>query len=187
MRCVILIEVKQNKRKRRTKMTNKSTKYWVILLLTLLLTIQPASAQRTMSGQFSLAVSAHYNGSFLGAEAFLSQYTLIGFWEAGVGGDAFTAPLSNGLRLEYADVAARGGYLFRLACTRNRALNLYAGGGALVGIEAIDPRRRIPSYYDLGLPSIGFLYVLGGGLSVNFSSRISHLHPDAELGIKILL
>ena len=186
-------------------MNQKSTKYWVILLLTLLLTIQPASAQRTMSGQFSLAVSAHYNGSFLGAEAFLSQYTLIGFWEAGVGGDAFTAPLSNGLRLEYADVAARGGYLFRLVGTRNRALNLYAGGGALVGIEAIDPRMRIPSYYDLGLPSIGFLYglyaksqaevfigrkvalTLGGGLSVNFSSRISHLHPDAELGIKILL
>lgn len=73
-------------------MNQNSTKYWVILLLTLLLTIQPASAQRTMSGQFSLAVSAHYNGSFLGAEAFLSQYTLIGFWEAGVGGDVSLLP-----------------------------------------------------------------------------------------------
>ena len=187
-------------------MIKKTTEYRTFLLLTLLiLTIHPASAQRTISGQFSLNLSAHYNGSLAGAEAFLSQYTLSGYWEAGIGADAFHAPLSNGVQLEYADVAARGGYLFRLAATRSRSLNLYAGGGAFTGIESVDPRKRIPSYLDLGIPSIGFLYglyakaclevfigpkvafTLLGGASANFSSRIAWLHPDAGLGIKILL
>ena len=177
-----------------------------LVLLTLVhISNLTASAQRTMSGQFSLSISAHYNGSFLGAEAFLSQYTLNGYWEVGVNGDAFRTPLSNGNNLEYADVAAKGGYFFRLVGTRSRSLNLYAGGGAFAGIEAIDPRRRLPSYLDSGLKDFSFLYGLYAkgltelfigrkvaltatcGLNVNFSSAIAKLHPCYELGIKILL
>ena len=157
-----------------------------LVLLTLVhISNLTASAQRTMSGQFSLSISAHYNGSFLGAEAFLSQYTLNGYWEVGVNGDAFRT--------------------LRLVGTRSRSLNLYAGGGAFAGIEAIDPKRRLPSYLDTGLKDISFLYGLYAkgltelfigrkvslttacGLNVYFSSAIAKLHPCYEIGIKILL
>ena len=87
----------------------------------------PASAQRTISGQSALALSAYYNGTSVSAEAFYQQYTLGGFWETGAIFSDNSLPLSIGGRLYYEHIAAAGGYLWRLAATRSRSCNWYAG------------------------------------------------------------
>lgn len=132
-----------------------------------------ASAQRTMSGQPSLRVSALYNGQSAGAEAFFEQYTLSGYWQAGVQGNLYrvglvaadgnggrntSGPDGNGLQMDYAHVLAQGGYLFRLTGTRSRSLSLYAGGGVLAGAEVLDPWRALPGNVDLSRERYAFVY-----------------------------
>lgn len=175
----------------------------VLFILTRITTL-PASAQRTMSGQSSLTVSGVYTGTSAGVEAFYSQYTLRGFWEAGITETDYLAPLSTGHILRYDDVLVQGGYMFRLAGTRNRGLNLYAGVGAFAGVEILDPFRSLPSYIDLGQRHINFQYglyahamaevflvrrlalVINGRLPVNFSSAVKKVHWQAGIGLKYL-
>ena len=175
-----------------------------VMLLVLLLGSTTASAQRTMSGQSSLTVSGVYTGTSAGVEAFYSQYTLRGFWEAGITGTDYLAPLSTGHVLRYDDVLVQGGYMFRLAGTRNRGLNLYAGAGAFAGVEILDPFRSLPSYIDLGQRHINFQYglyahamaevflvrrlalVINGRVPVNFSSAVKKVHWQAGIGLKYL-
>ena len=176
-----------------------------ITLVVMLAASIPASAQRTMSGQSSIGLSARYNGSSVGAEAFYGMYTLGGLWDVSLSGDRYTVGISTGSRLEYYDICAKGGYLFRLLATRSRSLNLYAGGGIFAGAELLDPQGRIPSYIDLGAPQTAFLYgiyaettlevflgtrcafLLTGILPLNFSSPVSMLHYGGQVGFKILL
>ncbi len=165
----------------------------------------PASAQRTISGQSTLTLSAYYTGTSVGAEAFYQQYTLGGFWESGI----FTTPnlhlLSSGDRLLNLYIAGSGGYQWRLAATRSRNVNWYAGAGAFMGIEWLDPMRELPSYIDLGVADIRFLYgvyaktllelfpaprfaiVLQGAIPVNFSAITGNIHWQAGLGFKFML
>lgn len=139
-----------------------------------------------------------------GAEAFYCRYTLGGFWEAGLMGCDYRTSLSTGHTLRYDNVLAAGGYLFRLAGTRSRRLNLYGGGGVFAGVELLDPLGRIPGYIDLGQNHVAFQYglyahgmaevflgrrlalVVSGRTPVNFSSGIRHFHWQAGLGLKYL-
>lgn len=186
-------------------MMSEGTKYCMIIGAMLMFFSIPASAQRTISGQSALGLSARYNGTSVGAEAFYSQYTLNGYWNVGITGDLYATPLSTGDKMSYMDVAAAGGYMFRLVGTRNRAFNLYAGVGVFAGVEWIDPASRLPKHIVTGLPTVQFLYgvymrmgvecflgtrvalTLSGVLPVNFSSKITMLHYGGEAGIKILL
>ena len=165
----------------------------------------PASAQRTISGQSALALSAYYNGTSESAEAFYQQYTLGGFWETGAIFSDNSLPLSIGGRLYYEHIAAAGGYLWRLAATRSRSCNWYAGAGAFAGIEWLDPMGKLPEYIDLGVADIRFLYgfyartmleiflsprfalLVQGAAPVNFSSVTGFFHWQAGLGIKFML
>lgn len=167
-----------------------------------------ASAQRTVSGQSSVALSALYGGASVGAEAFFQQYTPGGFWEAGATGTVRRTPLSmpaESLVLESAQMAAAGGYHWRLAATRDRVLNWYAGAGAFAGVEWMDPFRRLPDYVELGVEEFRFLYgvyagttlevflgrrvalLVRGGVPVNFTSVTGYVHWQAGLGLKILI
>ena len=166
---------------------------------------KPASAQRTISGQSALALSAYYTGTSVGAEAFYQQYTLGGFWETGAFFTDNRHPLSTGGRLYYEHIATAGGYLWRLSATRSRSCNWYVGAGAFAGIEWLDPFDMLPDYIDLGVADIRFLYgvyaktllevflsprfalLLEGAVPVNFSSAISYVHWQAGLGIKFML
>ena len=183
---------------------NLTMKNWLCAILITLL-IQPASAQRTMSRQSSLGASARYNGNSVGAEAFYAQYTLGGFWEAGVEGEDYHCPLSTGERMRYIDMYARGGYQFRLASSRSRGIGLYAGAGIFAGAECADPFNSIPNYISLNVPQWQFLYGVYGKallevfiakkvaltvdacMPVNFSSKLTPLHWSAGLGFKVLL
>lgn len=170
----------------------------------LLIPFHPASAQRTSSGQSSCTLSCSYNGTSVSAEAFYQQYTLNGFWEAGIMGADYSAPLRGHGALRYDDLSAAGGYAFRLAATRSRSLNWYAGAGVFAGIEYLDPLHRLPSYLDLGRSQLSFLYgvyarttleiflgmrvalLVQASLPVNFSSGVSHWHYNVGGGIKFL-
>lgn len=176
--------------------------FLVLTLLTSLLLYTTASAQRTMSGQPSLRVSSLYNGRFVGAEAFFEQYTLSGYWLAGIQGNLYNAPLSTGHKLEYVHALAQGGYMFRLAGSRNRSLSFYAGAGAVAGVEVLDPWRALPDYVDVGRGKYAFIYgpfaagalewfvaprfavVLQASLPLTFGSGIGVVNWNAGLGLK---
>ena len=72
-----------------------SLKYF-ILSAALFWCCTQASAQRTMPGRCSVAIIGGWNGSSVSAEAFFSQYTLTGFWEAGVVGYDYILPINVG-------------------------------------------------------------------------------------------
>ena len=176
------------------------------LLTGMLLTLAyPASAQRTISGQSTFAFSAHYTGSFVGAEAFYSQYTLGGFWETGATVSPYRYRLFSGDMLGNWHISAAVGYLWRLAASRSRSFNWYAGAGIFAGIEWQDPFGKLPDYIDIGVADIRFLYgiyaktaleiflgprvalLVQGAAPVNFSSFCDNVHWQAGLGIKFML
>lgn len=136
----------------------KETLKYSILAAALLWCCTQASAQRTMPGRSSVAIMGGWNGPSVSAGAFFSQYTLNGFWEAGIVGHDYTLPMSVGGRLRYDHVAACGGYQFRLVANRSRSANLYGGGGVFVGAELVDPVRELPDYLSLPVPSRSFLF-----------------------------
>lgn len=189
-----------------TKRHSISKSFGTILTgLFLILSCTSASAQRTISGQSSLAISAHYTGTSVGAEAFYSQYTLGGFWESGIMVSPYRYGLSTNHILDDWHISAAGAYLWRLAATRSRSFNWYAGAGVFAGIEWLDPFGHLPDYIDLGTANIRFLYgvytktsleiflssrfalLVQGALPVNFSSYAGNIHWQAGLGIKFML
>lgn len=95
-----------------------------------------AFAQRTMDGQMFASVS-YVNGLFperaltqIGGEANLGQYILSScYWEAGVRYNPLTKMQTVG------SLTAFGGFNYRIASTRNRAFNLYAGGRLFLGVD----------------------------------------------------
>ena len=177
----------------------------LILVVTATLCCLSASAQRTMSGQSSLCLQSSWTGSSFGAEAFFSQYTLGGFWEAGLSAKQYKKGTSAGVNIGSLNIAASGNYLFRLVGTRSRSVNLYGGAGAFLGYEAIDPMHRLPStihtnlkngYFLYGLQaklvaeffiSKSFAFTLNGCVPINFSSPMGWFHYDIGLGMKVML
>jgi len=158
-----------------------------------------------MSGQSSLCLQSSWTGTSLGAEAFFSQYTLNGFWEAGVAAKQYSKGTSAGVGINGLHIAAVSDYLFRICGTRNRAVSLYGGAGAFLGYEAIDPMHKMPStiqtnlkngYFLYGLQaklvaeffiSKSFAFTLNGCVPINFSSPLGLFHYDIGLGMKVML
>ena len=175
------------------------------MVVTATLCCLSASAQRTMSGQSSLCLQSSWTGSSFGAEAFFSQYTLGGFWEAGLSAKQYKKDTSAGVDINSLNIAASGNYLFRLVGTRSRSINLYGGAGAFLGYEAIDPMHKMPStiqtnlkngYFLYGLQaklvaeffiSKSFAFTLNGCVPINFSSPMGWFHYDIGLGMKVML
>ena len=191
-----------------TKMTQICKAYRMLLLVAVLLLHtfhNTASAQRTVSRQSSISLSSCYTGTCVGAEAFYQQYTLNGFWEAGIQAYPSLCVLSTGDPLECLYLYAAGGYMWRLAATRGRGFNWYAGAGVLTGIEWLDPAGKLPSYLDLGVNDIRFLYgvyaksyvelflsqrialLFHGALPVNFSAVTGNIHWQAGVGLKLMI
>ena len=73
-------------------------------------------------------------------------------------GSDYKLPMNVGGSLQYDHLAVAGGYQYRLAATRDRAVNLYGGGGAFIGAELFDPMHRLPAYYSLSVKRESFLY-----------------------------
>ena len=107
--------------------------------------------------------------------------------------------------MDYVHALAEGGYLFRLAGTRSRSLSLYAGGGVLIGVEALDPFSSLPGNIVLGRAKYSFLYgvyaqgamewfvgrklavMLQASAPVTIGSAIGWMHWSVGLGLKLNL
>ena len=95
--------------------------------------------------------------------------------------------------------------MFRLAGTRSRSLSLYAGGGALAGVELLDPLGSLPGYVRLSMPASSFLYglyaqaavewfvttrlalQLQGAVPVSLGSSVRTVNASVGLGLKLNL
>ena len=169
---------------------------------------RPAHAQRTMSGQDMITLYGFtpFTGpSDLGGELCWGRYMLNSYWKVKADLETSSHSLRTGHTMSSCDISIGGSYMYRLACTRSRSLNLYAGGGAFIGYEFYDPSKRLPEHIDTRLPVGNFLYgvnavseveffflrtvalVVYAELPVNFSSPLSKVRYRAGAGIRINL
>lgn len=168
-----------------------------------------ADAQRTANSALMLTAGYSYPFSGRGDDFCLDlccgQYRLNSYWNAGITGNLYSHGLKNESMMQYAHIAAIGEWMYRLAGTRNRAVNLYIGGGMFIGYEAYDPFGKLPDYFETGLGNGAFLYgihaklegeffiwrnvaiVLGGRLPVNFTSPVSKVNYHVSAGLRINL
>lgn len=137
----------------------------------------------------------------LHADLGYGKYMLSSLWRAGVRAGGYNYPVS-GSSLEYVHISLYGEWLYRVAATRGRTLNLYAGGGAFIGYEAYDPRKGLDPWIDTGLGSGAFLYgvharteaevfftrraalVVSLTIPLNFSSPLGWFHCQTGLGLR---
>ena len=164
-----------------------------------------AQAQRTMKEQSVIGAKTSFNGMSAGASIDYSQYTLHGFWYVGVSGNDYYALYTSNDCLRYDHICGYGGYLFRLAGTRSRSINLYGGGEVIVGLELIDPFEELPHQFKASMEKYRFIYGISprilaeffvsprlaftifGTLPINFSSAISNVNYNLGGGFRIML
>lgn len=185
----------------------KETRRYILVALALLLLFAGrAEAQRTMRGQMFLDLAAHYP---VGASLGVGRYVMPGFWKAGLEELRMREYLLvdgtvDDVALDVWQTKLQGSFMFRLASTRSRWLSLYAGGGAWVGLESVDPLKRLPESIVLpGLPDHKFVFgvtpevevelfmgnhfalVVGGRMPLAFLSNIRMLTAQARAGFRI--
>ena len=178
----------------------------LIACIVLFSSSQIASAQRTMKGQYHLAAEAAFAadprvpaGAEISFGAYLLDSYVIGW--INVTPDYVTLPTSH--QLEYIPINVGADYMYRVAATRARSVNLYVGGGVYLGWELYDPFRKVPSYIDTGFGSGTFIYgvapaldseffitrrlalTLGARMPVSISSKTEILKLHLKAGIRI--
>ena len=144
----------------------------LLLISGLLLVSLLAGAQRTSSGERQIAVTAGTTFSHYGAEVFYGQYLLRGYWFGGLGfHNRLEIDAPSGEKVFFPRLQGRGGYMYRLLSTYNRALSLYGGGDAFVGVEMLDLYRTLSpttlqSFHNSGFHDYQFIYGVAPRLEV---------------------
>ena len=167
-----------------------------------------ANAQRTMRGEGLLTAGAHYPFSgpyWMGVDLSYGQYLLGSYWRAGVDVTEYTHGLPDDIPMSYLQAVASGDWMYRIAGTRSRVLNLYAGAGLFLGYEAADPWSLLPEDYREDFAPGVFIYgarlcleteiflsrrvafVLGGRMPLCFPSQFGWFRYDAGAGIRLNL
>lgn len=109
----------------------------VIILVLLFCAVVSASAQRTVYGTFTLGTNYYYTLSSHGA-AINGGYNLnFGYVDAGISGTLRNHTVGTDGTARSLQLMFNGGYMFRVAGTRNRNVNFYLGGGFLLGEELL--------------------------------------------------
>jgi len=184
----------------------KIRRYILVALSLLLLTGGNVSAQRTMKGQMFLDLAGHYP---LAGSVNVGQYLMPGYWMAGLEALRMREYLLmddivGTVSLDVWQTKAKGGYMARLVSTRSRSISLYAGGVAWVGLESVDPFKKLPDTIVIpSLPKHKFVFgvtpeveaefflgshfalVVGGRLPLAFLSNIRMVTAQARAGIRI--
>ena len=162
-----------------------------------------AYSQRTADRQNAMTVSAGMTDGSVTIGFDWLQYSLIGYASAGIRCSDYARTLSSVTKIGYTDLCAEGGYMFRLASLRSRAMSLYAGGGGFLGYEVVDPLRRLPEHIVLNTRKWTFLYglytevemevfvvekvafVFKGKLPINLNSILGKVHYEYGTGLRI--
>lgn len=162
-----------------------------------------ASAQRTMHRQSAPSLAITRNDTNIGGEILYNQYTLTGFWNAGIRASDYVIGIDSYNSLEAIQLTATTSYMARALSTRSRRLNLYGGGGIFMGYEFIDPFERLPDYFVVEGSRGCFVYgihakteieffitrqiaLIGtASVPINFQSQTGWFHWEAGIGIRI--
>lgn len=192
-------------------MSNKTEiRGWAKTALTactvLFLSCQGANAQRTMKGQNHIAVDAVMSVDSripFGGELSFGHYLLDSYILGWVGVNPDYITLKTSHQLGYIPINVGADYMYRVAATRARSVNLYVGGGIFLGWEIYDPFSKIPSYINTGLPDGAFIYgvapsivsefftsrtvavTLGARAPISISSKTEILKLHLKAGIRI--
>ena len=131
----------------------------IIIIALALSAFASAFAQRTVIKQSFVEVSggmsfkpdivgtAEWPGKALAFSGGYGRYTRLGYWGAGA---SFANQLKKlpdyELNMPYTDISAYGQYMFRIAATRSRSVNLYGGGGIGLGLQIMDTGNYCKDY-----------------------------------------
>ena len=143
----------------------------LIACIVLFSSSQVVSAQRTMKGQLHIGANASISADPripVGGEISCGSYLLDSYitgW-INVTPDFITLPTSH--QLGYVPINVGADYMYRVAATRARSVNLYVGGGVFLGWELYDPFRRLPSYIDTGFGNGAFIYGVSASIASEF-------------------
>lgn len=172
----------------------------IVLFVTLCGMSLPANAQRTTSGGGMVSLEGFYP---LGAGLSYGQYLSSSFWEVGVSALWRDYAINDEYTMQYMPTTAYGNWLYRIAATRSRSLNIYAGAGAFLGWEFYDPRKALPVFISGEISDGTFLYginakiqleafltrrfaiLLSGNVPINFSSPCTWIQPHASFGLRL--
>lgn len=111
-----------------------------------------------------LSLTAGSTLSHWGGELSYGQYLLSSYWfGAAAFHDRIERDVPSGEKIHFPRLEARGGMLYRLLSSYNRAVSLYVGGDAFIGVEMLDlfgtlspPVRR--SLLNNGYKSFQLIY-----------------------------
>lgn len=150
---------------------------------------QAVSAQRTMKGQLHIGAHASLSADPrvpAGGELSFGSYLLDSYitgW-INVTPDYITLPTSH--QLGYIPINVGADYMYRVAATRSRSINLYVGGGIFLGWEIYDPFKRLPSYIDTGFGNGTFIYGVAPAVASEFFiARTVALSLEARMPVSI--
>ena len=140
---------------------------WIVLFAS----SQAASAQRTMKGQLHIGAQASISADPripIGGELSFGSYLLGSHISGWINVTPDYISLPTGHQLEYIPINVGADYMYRVAATRARSVNLYVGGGVFLGWELYDPFKRVPSYIDTGFGKGNFIYGVAPALESEF-------------------
>lgn len=127
----------------------------------------PASAQRTSDGTFFIGAAGGvscYRAPSGGAGLECGRYMLGSLWKAGVRAVDWnqfaSASGQEGASAVFDHVfwTVDGGWLYRLWGSYGRAVSVYAGACAFLGVNQYEVLRPLPSELDGGFPRSEFIY-----------------------------
>lgn len=170
---------------------------WFVLLCAMPIS---ARAQRTTCGGGMVSLEGFYP---LGAGLSYGQYLPSSFWEAGLSALWRNYDINSEYKMQYMPLCVYGNWLYRIAATRSRSFNLYAGTGVFLGWEFYDPRKTLPAFISGTISDGTFLYginaklqmeiflsrrfavLLSGIAPINFSSPCAWIQPCVSFGLRL--
>ena len=161
----------------------------LIACIVLFASSQAVSAQRTMKGQLHIGAQASLSADPrvpIGGELSFGCYLLDSHISEWINVTPDYISLPTGHQLGYIPINVGADYMYRVAATRARSVNLYVGGGVFLGWELYDPFKRVPSYIDTGFGKGNFIYGVGPALeSEFFITRTVALTLGARMPVSI--
>lgn len=178
----------------------------LIVCFILFASSQVVSAQRTMKGQLHIGAQASLSADPrvpAGGELSFGSYLLNSYITGWINVTPDYISLPTGHQLGYIPISVGADYMYRVAATRARSVNLYVGGGVFLGWELYDSFRRVPSYIDTGVGDGNFIYgvapaleseffitrtvalTLGARMPVSISSKTEILKLHLKAGLRV--
>lgn len=151
----------------------KSTQKVAIAAILIILGL--CNTQNQMHGQRTMRYQSFLTGDItipyapnpdLGGLIGYGQYTLDGYWTAGIYSIGRKQSRNGYSRIQTQTLRAYGQYMHRLVNDRRRIASLYFGAGVFIGYEFYDPFLRLPQHIDKNTEDNAFIYGITGSLEL---------------------